>query len=115
MSNNSTSTSSDEQYEDLEDSHSSEAEKDSSGGAFGGFDSSTRLHYRVETDQEGRSEIISDIASGSQTEDLLNRSINAAEETWRDLEAVADRLGELSPITTEENSELELALFPRTG
>ena len=32
------STSSDEQYEELEYSHSSETEKDSSGGAFGGLE-----------------------------------------------------------------------------
>ena len=112
MSHKSTS-SKDEQYEDIEDSHSHRTERDSLGGAFGGFESRTRLHYRVETDPEGRSQLLSDIVSGSRTEDLLNRSIHEAEETWQDLEAIADSLGNLSPRPTEENTELELALFPK--
>ena len=107
------STSSHEQYEEIEDSHSSSEETESLGETFGGFDSETRLHYRVESDPEGKSELIPDIASGSRTEDLLNRSIHEVEETWQDLGAIADRLGDLSPLPIEENSELELALFPK--
>ena len=42
-----------------------EVDKDSLGGAFGGFDSRTRLHYLVESDLEGRSELIPDIDLGS--------------------------------------------------
>ena len=72
MSNKSTDN--DEQHEDIEDSHSSGEEKESLGDEFGGFEPSPRLHYRVNSDLEG-SELIPDIASGSRTEDLLDKSI----------------------------------------
>ena len=80
MSNKSTSD--DEQHEDIEDSHSFSEGKESLGDAFGGFEPRTRLHYRVESDLEGGSELIPEIASGSRTEDLLNRSIHEAE-VWQ--------------------------------
>ena len=108
MSNKSNSD--DEQHEDIEDSHSSSEGKESLGDAFGGFEPSTRLHYRVESDPEGGSELIPDIASGSRTEDLLERSIQEVDETWQDLESIADRLGDLSPLRTED-AEWELAFF----
>ena len=94
------SNSDDEQHEDIVDSHSS-SEGENLGDLFSGFEPGTRLHYRVETNPEGGSELIPDIASESQTEDLLERSIQEIDETWHDLESIADRLGDLSPLRTE--------------
>ena len=103
-------TTEEEQHEDLEDSHSSS--KESSSDEFGGWDTGPRLQYRVDSDQEGRSQILSDIASGSHTEDLLDKSIQEVDEAWQDLEAIADRLGDLSPLRTED-TEWELAFFKK--
>ena len=103
-------TTDDEQHEDIEDSHSSSEDTESLGDEFGGWEPGPRLQYRVDSDLEGRSQIIPDIASGSRTEDLLDKSIQEVDETWQDLGEIADRLGQLSPLRTEE-SEWELALF----
>ena len=102
----------DEQYEDIEGSHSSSEEKESSGDEFTGFLPGTRLHYRVESDPGGASQIIPDIASGSHTEDLLDKSIHEIDETWQDLESIADRLGQLTPLGRED-TEWELGFFPK--
>merc|ERR1711874_661575 len=81
-------------------------------GAFGGFEPTPRLHYRVDGDLESGWQLIPDIDSQSQTEDiedLLDRSIVEGEEIWQDLGDIADRLGSLSPLLAEENTELEIA------
>ena len=102
----------DEQYEDVEGSHSSSEDKESSGDEFRGFLPGPRLHYRVESDLEGENQIIPDIASGSHTEDLLDKSIHEIDETWQDLESIADRLGQLTPLGRED-TEWELGFFPK--
>ena len=100
----------DEQHEEIEDSHGSSKDKESSGDEFGGWEPGPRLQYRVDSDLEGRSQIIPDIASGSRTEDLLDKLIQEIDETWLDLGSIADRLEDLSPLRTED-TEWELAFF----
>ena len=105
------SSSDDEQYESLNNSDSPRRDRNSL-GAFGGFEPTQRLHYRVDGDQESGWKLIPDIDSQSQTEDiedLLDSSIVEGEEIWQDLGDIADRLGSLSPLLAEENSELEVA------
>ena len=100
----------DEQHEDVKDSHSSSEDKESSGDEFSGWETGPRLQYRVDSDSEGRVQLIPDIASENRTEDLLDKSLQEIDETWQDLGAIADRLGELSPRPTED-AEWELAFF----
>ena len=105
------SNSDDEQYEPLNNSHSPRRDRNNL-GAFSGFEPTPRLRYRVDGDLESGWELIPDIDSQSQTEDiedLLDRSIVEGEEIWQDLGDIADRLGSLSPLLAEENTELEIA------
>ena len=107
-------SSDDEQYEDTLSHTDSPTRYRDNLGAFGGFEPTTRLHYLVNSDLDGEVELIPQIDSQSQVEDvedLLNRSIVEAGETWQDLGYIADRLGNLSPLLADENSELEIAQF----
>ena len=81
------SNSDDEQYELLNNSHSLRRDRDSQ-SAFDGFEPTPHLHYREDIDLESGWELIPDIDSQSQTEDiedLLDRSIVEGEEIWQDL------------------------------
>ena len=42
----------------------------------------------------------------------MDKSIHEIDETWQDLESIADRLGQLSPLGRED-IEWELGLFPK--
>ena len=109
------SESDDEQYESVNNADSPRTDRDSL-GAFGGFEPTTRLHYRTEGDLDGEHVLIPDIDSRSHlgvSENLLNRSISEAGSAWQDLENIADRLISLSPIPAEESLEFELAQFEK--
>ena len=105
------SESDDEQYESVNNADSPRTDRDSL-GAFGGFEPTTRLHYRTERDLDGEHVLIPDIDSQSHlgvSENLLNRSISEAGSAWQDLEYIADRLIDLSPLPAEKYSEFEIA------
>ena len=57
------STSSGGEQQEVESSHSSRVDKDSLGEVFGVIEIRKCLHYRVESDLEGRSKLIPDIDS----------------------------------------------------
>ena len=100
----------DEQYEHLIEAQLSNPDRDNL-SEFNGFESTTHLRYRVLNDSSD-SEIIPEIDTENQlevSEQLLDRSIIESEEAWQELEYIADRLGNFSPLLSNENTEFELA------
>ena len=100
----------DEQHEHLIEAQHSNPDRDNL-SEINWFKSTTHLWYTVLNDSSD-SEIIPEIDTENQlevSEQLLDRSIIETEEAWQELEYIADRLGNLSPLLSNENIEIELA------